>query len=87
MFGAEHFCNFLLEARRRKKRPRQDCETENRCVRQNLDSDGWEEFAVAHNLRVGDITVFRHEGELVFHVTVFGTKLLRDSVYIISQHQ
>ncbi|XP_056845588.1 B3 domain-containing protein REM17-like [Raphanus sativus] len=35
-------------------------------------TDGWEEFAVAHELRVGDITIFRHEGEMVFHVTAFG---------------
>ncbi|XP_009117102.1 B3 domain-containing protein REM10 isoform X2 [Brassica rapa] len=35
-------------------------------------SDGWEYFAVAHDLRVGDIVVFRHEGELAFHVTALG---------------
>ncbi|KAF8103847.1 hypothetical protein N665_0183s0024 [Sinapis alba] len=35
-------------------------------------TDGWEEFAVAHELRIGDITIFRHEGEMVFHVTAFG---------------
>ncbi|KAG7548014.1 DNA-binding pseudobarrel domain superfamily [Arabidopsis suecica] len=33
---------------------------------------GWEEFAVGHNLQVGDILVFRHEGNLLFHVTTFG---------------
>lgn len=33
---------------------------------------GWEQFAVAHNLQVGDILVFRHEGNLLFHVTPFG---------------
>ncbi|CAA0405457.1 unnamed protein product [Arabidopsis thaliana] len=33
---------------------------------------GWEEFAVAHNLQVHDILVFRHEGNLLFHVTPFG---------------
>lgn len=35
-------------------------------------TDGWEDFAVAHDLRIGDITVFRHEGGLVFHVTALG---------------
>ena len=35
-------------------------------------SDGWEYFAVAHDLLVGDIVVFRHEGELAFHVTALG---------------
>ncbi|KAF8086080.1 hypothetical protein N665_0635s0011 [Sinapis alba] len=35
-------------------------------------SDGWEYFAVVHDLRVGDIVVFRHEGELVFYVTALG---------------
>lgn len=35
-------------------------------------SDGWEDFSLAHDLRVGDIVVFRHEGESVFHVTALG---------------
>ncbi|KAG7567584.1 DNA-binding pseudobarrel domain superfamily [Arabidopsis thaliana x Arabidopsis arenosa] len=35
-------------------------------------SNGWEDFTVAHDLRVGDIVVFRQEGELVFHVTALG---------------
>ncbi|KAJ0233291.1 B3 domain-containing protein REM10 [Hirschfeldia incana] len=35
-------------------------------------SDGWGNFAIAHDLRVGDIVVFRHEGGLVFHVTALG---------------
>lgn len=35
-------------------------------------TDGWEDFAVAHDLRIGDMTVFRHEGEMVFHVTALG---------------
>ncbi|XP_020872309.1 LOW QUALITY PROTEIN: B3 domain-containing protein REM7 [Arabidopsis lyrata subsp. lyrata] len=33
---------------------------------------GWKEFATAHDFRVGDIIVFRHEGDLVFHVTALG---------------
>ncbi|CAD5319411.1 unnamed protein product [Arabidopsis thaliana] len=35
-------------------------------------SNGWEDFTIAHDLRVGDIVVFRQEGELVFHVTALG---------------
>lgn len=35
-------------------------------------TDGWEDFAFAHDLRTGDIVVFRHEGEMVFHVTALG---------------
>ncbi|KAL1221449.1 B3 domain-containing protein REM10 [Cardamine amara subsp. amara] len=35
-------------------------------------SNGWEDFAIAHDLRIGDIVVFRHEGELVFHVSPLG---------------
>lgn len=27
---------------------------------------------MAHDLRIGDVVVFRHEGELVFHVTALG---------------
>ncbi|ESQ47336.1 hypothetical protein EUTSA_v10028240mg, partial [Eutrema salsugineum] len=33
---------------------------------------GWENFTAANDLRVGDFLVFRHEGNLVFHVTPFG---------------
>ncbi|KFK29758.1 hypothetical protein AALP_AA7G175200 [Arabis alpina] len=33
---------------------------------------GWKEFAGAHDFRVGDIIIFRHEGDFVFHVTGFG---------------
>ncbi|KFK29766.1 hypothetical protein AALP_AA7G176200 [Arabis alpina] len=33
---------------------------------------GWKEFVEAHDLRVGDVIVFRHEGDLVFHVTALG---------------
>ncbi|KAJ4916583.1 B3 domain-containing protein REM17 [Raphanus sativus] len=35
-------------------------------------TDGWEDFSVGHDLRIGDIIIFRHEGEMVFHVTAFG---------------
>lgn len=35
-------------------------------------SDGWENFALAHDLQVGDIVVFRHEGKLVFHISALG---------------
>ncbi|KAG2309958.1 hypothetical protein Bca52824_021515 [Brassica carinata] len=35
-------------------------------------TDGWKDFACAHDLRVGDIIIFRHEGDMVFHVTPFG---------------
>lgn len=33
---------------------------------------GWKEFVTAHDLRVGDVLVFRLEGDLVFHVTPLG---------------
>ncbi|KAL0844210.1 hypothetical protein Bca101_017456 [Brassica carinata] len=36
-------------------------------------TDGWKDFAGAHDLRVGDIIIFRHEGDMVFHVTPFGS--------------
>ncbi|KAL0739622.1 hypothetical protein Bca4012_015832 [Brassica carinata] len=35
-------------------------------------TDGWKDFAAAHNLQIGDIIIFRHEGDMVFHVTPFG---------------
>ncbi|KFK29756.1 hypothetical protein AALP_AA7G175000 [Arabis alpina] len=35
-------------------------------------TEKWKEFVVAHDFRVGDIVIFRHEGDLVFHVTGLG---------------
>ncbi|KAF3551051.1 hypothetical protein DY000_02001674 [Brassica cretica] len=35
-------------------------------------TDGWKEFALAHDLRVGDILIFRQEKDMTFHVTLFG---------------
>ncbi|CAA0392721.1 unnamed protein product [Arabidopsis thaliana] len=35
-------------------------------------TDGWKEFAVSHDLRIGDIVVFRQESDLAFHVTLLG---------------
>ncbi|XP_019092465.1 PREDICTED: B3 domain-containing protein REM8-like [Camelina sativa] len=35
-------------------------------------TEGWQKFATSHDLRVGDIVVFRHDGDLLFHVTCFG---------------
>ncbi|XP_010429446.1 PREDICTED: B3 domain-containing protein REM14-like isoform X2 [Camelina sativa] len=35
-------------------------------------TDGWKEFALAHNLRIGDIVIFRQERDLAFYVTLLG---------------
>ncbi|KAG7572055.1 B3 DNA binding domain [Arabidopsis suecica] len=35
-------------------------------------TDGWKEFALAHDLRIGDIVIFRQESDLSFHVTLLG---------------
>ncbi|KAG7540757.1 HRDC domain [Arabidopsis thaliana x Arabidopsis arenosa] len=35
-------------------------------------TQGWKEFVEAHDLRVGDFVVFRHEGEMLFNVTALG---------------
>ncbi|KAG7622515.1 B3 DNA binding domain [Arabidopsis suecica] len=35
-------------------------------------TEGWKEFVEAHDLRIGDFVVFRHEGDMVFHVTALG---------------
>ncbi|KAG2314528.1 hypothetical protein Bca52824_017650 [Brassica carinata] len=32
----------------------------------------WKDFTTAHDLRIGDIIIFKHEGDMVFHVTPFG---------------
>lgn len=33
---------------------------------------GWKDFAKAHDLRIGDIIIFKHEGDMAFSVTPFG---------------
>ncbi|CAH8274684.1 unnamed protein product [Arabidopsis lyrata] len=33
---------------------------------------GWKEFVTAQDFFIGDVIVFRHEGDLVFHVTALG---------------
>ncbi|KAF8053051.1 hypothetical protein N665_1469s0002 [Sinapis alba] len=35
-------------------------------------TDGWKEFALAHDLRIGDILIFRQEKDMSFHVTLLG---------------
>lgn len=35
-------------------------------------TEGWKEFVKAHDLRIGDFVVFRHEGDVKFHVTALG---------------
>lgn len=35
-------------------------------------TDGWKDFAFAHDLRIGDIVIFRQESDLAFHVTLLG---------------
>ncbi|XP_023634055.1 B3 domain-containing protein REM17 [Capsella rubella] len=37
-------------------------------------TEGWKEFVTANDFRIGDVTVFRHEGDLVFHVTALGLR-------------
>ncbi|KFK29768.1 hypothetical protein AALP_AA7G176400 [Arabis alpina] len=36
-------------------------------------TNGWKDFVTSHDLRVGDIVIFKHEGDMVFHVTPFGS--------------
>ncbi|XP_057958702.1 B3 domain-containing protein REM17-like [Malania oleifera] len=47
--------------------------------------DGWPEFARDHDLHVGDFLVFRHEGNLVFHVMVFDVTAC-ERKYPLSDH-
>ncbi|EOA16762.1 hypothetical protein CARUB_v10004975mg [Capsella rubella] len=35
-------------------------------------TQGWNDFVKAHDLRIGDVIVFKHEGDMVFSVTPFG---------------
>ncbi|CAA7015268.1 unnamed protein product [Microthlaspi erraticum] len=36
-------------------------------------TQGWREFVEAHAIRIGDFVVFRHEGDMKFHVTALGS--------------
>ncbi|XP_048635077.1 B3 domain-containing protein REM9-like [Brassica napus] len=33
---------------------------------------GWKDFTTTHDLQIGDLVIFKHEGNMVFHVTPFG---------------
>lgn len=33
---------------------------------------GWKDFAKAHDLRIGDVIIFKHKGDMVFNVTPCG---------------
>ncbi|XP_057958181.1 B3 domain-containing protein REM14-like [Malania oleifera] len=44
--------------------------------------EGWPEFAGEHDLRVGDLLVFRHEGDMVFHVMVFDPTACQKEYYV-----
>lgn len=35
-------------------------------------TQGWQKFATSHDLRVGDIVIFRHDGDFLLHVSSFG---------------
>lgn len=35
--------------------------------------EGWADFVEGHDIGVGEFLMFRHEGDMVFHVTIFGT--------------
>lgn len=35
--------------------------------------EGWGEFAEEHDLQLGDCLVFRHEGDMEFEVSIFGS--------------
>ncbi|KAL1210416.1 B3 domain-containing protein REM14 [Cardamine amara subsp. amara] len=45
---------------------------------------GWKDFFIAHDFRVGDVIVFRYEGDLVFHVTSMGPSFCE--IEYISSH-
>ncbi|KAL6954640.1 hypothetical protein U1Q18_043649 [Sarracenia purpurea var. burkii] len=44
--------------------------------------DGWADFAKLHDLQVGDLLVFRHEGEMVFDVIVFDPSACERESYL-----
>ncbi|CAF2149888.1 unnamed protein product [Brassica rapa subsp. narinosa] len=33
---------------------------------------GWKDFTTVHDLQIGNLVIFKHEGDMVFHVTPFG---------------
>ncbi|EOA29225.1 hypothetical protein CARUB_v10025498mg, partial [Capsella rubella] len=46
-------------------------------------TSGWKEFALAHDLRIGDILVFKLERDMSFHVTMLGPSCCQ---YVPSLH-
>lgn len=36
-------------------------------------TNGWKDFVEAHDLRIGDFVVFKHKGDMLFHVTALGS--------------
>ncbi|WZZ24272.1 hypothetical protein YC2023_007673 [Brassica napus] len=49
-------------------------------------TEGWKEFAKAHDLRVGDVVIFRQEGDMLFHVTAFGTSCCELQYVLSGRH-
>lgn len=49
--------------------------------------DGWQEFCLHHNLKVGDFLVFTYQTDFLFHVSVFDPATACQRHYPPSSHQ
>ena len=45
---------------------------------------GWKDFTTAHDLQIGDLVIFKHEGDMVFHVTPLVLAVVRFSIHILT---
>ncbi|EOA16543.1 hypothetical protein CARUB_v10004702mg [Capsella rubella] len=50
-------------------------------------TQGWTEFVEAHDLRIGDFVVFRHEGDMLFHVIALGSSCCEIQYSQSSSHE
>ncbi|XP_010445033.1 PREDICTED: B3 domain-containing protein REM8-like [Camelina sativa] len=53
----------------------------------NILTEGWKEFVEAHDLRIGDFVVFRHEGDMLFHVIALGPHCCKIQYSQSSSHE
>ncbi|KAJ4899129.1 B3 domain-containing protein REM7 [Raphanus sativus] len=70
------FFSKYIEAKNEQKKAKLRSKASNKTWEVTIDgrrfTRGWNDFATAHDLRIGDIIIFKHEGDMVFNVTPFG---------------
>ena len=47
--------------------------------------DGWLDFVLGHDLQIGEVLVFRYDGDMVFHVTVLDKSACEKKLPVVSK--